>query len=71
MLMLAACTALVVQEVSQHGAVNITLLPLSTGAAALDGSPYGFFFIRSATSTQWTISIQGTALASGQALPEQ
>jgi hypothetical protein len=28
------------------GAVNITLLPLTTGAAALDGTPYGFFFVR-------------------------
>ena len=39
---------------------NITLLPLSTGAAALDGSPYGFYFARPATpSTKWTISIMG------------
>lgn len=40
--------------------VNITLLPLATGAAALDGSPYGFFYVPSTTqSKQWTISIEG------------
>ena len=44
---------------SGRSPVNITLLPMSTGAAALDGSPYGFFFLGSNTSTQWTISIQG------------
>ena len=44
---------------SGRSAVNITLLPMSTGAAALDGSPYGFFHLGSNTSTQWTISIQG------------
>ena len=44
---------------SSRSPVNITLLSTSTGAAALDGSPYGFFFLGSNTSTQWTISIQG------------
>ena len=45
-----------------RGEVNITLLPLETGAAALDGSPYGFFFVPSTTSTRWTISIEGQRL---------
>lgn len=43
---------------------NITLLSLSTGAAALDGSPYGFYFVKyegdvSAHRDRWTISIEG------------
>jgi hypothetical protein len=50
-----------------HGAVNITLLDLSTGAAALDGSPYGFFFLPSVkNSTQWTISIEGGGWCVGE-----
>ena len=45
-------------------ASNITLLPLSTGAAALDGSPYGFYFVKYAGDVpahrnRWTISIEG------------
>ena len=48
--------------------VNITLLPLSTGAAALDGTPYGFFFVKgSGGSKQWTISIQGGGWCVGEA----
>lgn len=43
---------------------DITLLPLSTGAAALDGSPYGFYFVKysgdiPAHNTRWTIAIEG------------
>ena len=43
---------------------NITLLPLSTGAKSLDGSPYGFYFVPyhgdvDAHKTRWTISIAG------------
>ena len=45
---------------ASKGAVNITLLPLSTGAAALDGSPYGFYFVPSQTgSTKWSIFLNG------------
>jgi len=41
-------------------AVNLTLLDSSTGAACLDGSQYGFYFVKSTTgSKKWTISIQG------------
>ena len=40
--------------------VPLTLLPSSTGALCLDGSPYGFYFVPSTTgSKSWTISIQG------------
>ena len=44
-----------------HGVANITLLPIESGARSLDGSQYGFYFIRSPsrTSTRWTISIEG------------
>jgi len=39
---------------------NIVFLPLDTGAACLDGSPYAFYFVKgSANSTKWSISIQG------------
>lgn len=43
---------------------DITLLPLESGAAALDGSPYGFYFVRysghvQAYKNRWTISIEG------------
>jgi hypothetical protein len=43
---------------------NLTLLPLSTGAAALDGSPYGFYLVPyegdiAAHRHRWTISIEG------------
>jgi len=41
-------------------AVKVTLLPLATGAACLDGSPYGFYFVPSLKgSTKWTVSIEG------------
>ena len=40
--------------------VPITMLPLASGAACLDGSPFGFYFVPSKTgSTKWTIGIQG------------
>ena len=41
---------------------NLTLLPLETGAACLDGSPYGYYFVPSAgnnASAPWTISFMG------------
>jgi hypothetical protein len=42
------------------GAVPLTKLSLDSGAACLDGTPYGFYYVPSKTgSTQWTISIQG------------
>jgi len=42
------------------GEAPLTLLPLDTEAACLDGSPYGFYFVPSTTnSTKWTVSIQG------------
>ena len=42
------------------GSAPPTFIPLETGAACLDGSPYAFYFIPSTTgSTQWTISIEG------------
>jgi hypothetical protein len=41
----------------------LTLLPQDAGTespACLDGSPYGFYLVRSTTnSTKWTISIEG------------
>lgn len=53
-----------------HGAVNITLLPMSTGAAALDGSPYGFFFVKASNPAEkrWTISIEGGGWCVGNAV---
>ena len=50
------------------GAVNITLLPLETGAAALDGSTYGFFFVRADNpkETRWTMSIEGGGWCVGE-----
>jgi hypothetical protein len=40
--------------------VPITWLPLSTNAACLDGSPFGFFHVPSTTnSTKWTLYFQG------------
>merc|ERR1719478_1513322 len=45
------------------GTAPLTLLPQDKGdesPACLDGSPYGFYFVPSATnSTKWTIYIQG------------
>ena len=42
------------------GRAPLTLLDMSTGAACLDGTPYGFYHVPSKTnSTLWTISIQG------------
>ena len=43
---------------------NLTLLPLSTGVAALDGSPYGFYLVPyegdvAAHKHRWTISLEG------------
>jgi hypothetical protein len=38
----------------------LQMLPLSTGAACLDGSPYGYYLSPShSNSTRWVISIQG------------
>ena len=43
----------------QNTFVNLTFLPLSTEAACLDGSPYAFYFVKSATgSTKWTIDLE-------------
>jgi hypothetical protein len=40
--------------------VPLQLLPESTGAKCLDGSPYGYYFVPSPThSKKWTISIEG------------
>lgn len=40
--------------------VPATMLPLTAGGAAcLDGSPYGFYFVPSASSSKWTISFEG------------
>ena len=45
------------------GSAPLTLLPQDKGnesPACLDGSPYGFYFTKSASgSTKWTISIEG------------
>lgn len=51
----------VVHVTTGHGEANITLLPIESGARSLDGSPYGFYFIRSPSrnSTRWTVSIEG------------
>ena len=39
---------------------NFIKLPLDTEAACLDGSNYGFYYVKSKTnSTKWTISIEG------------
>ena len=39
---------------------NLTLIPLDTGAACLDGSAYGHYFTPSPSgSDQWTIFLQG------------
>ena len=39
---------------------HLTLLPATTGAACLDGSPYGFYFAPSSKgSSKWTVSIEG------------
>lgn len=47
-------------DASVNAAVPITLLSLETGARALDGSQYGFYFVPSATgSRKWTIYFQG------------
>ena len=35
------------------------LLPLSTGAACLDGSPYAFYFTPNRSSTRWGIEFRG------------
>jgi len=62
----ATATTTTATTTSTTTTANITLLPLSTGAASLDGSPYGFYFVPyhsepavPAQSTHWTISIQG------------
>ena len=34
-------------------------LPLSSGAACLDGSPYAFYFARNRSSTRWSIYFGG------------
>ena len=42
------------------GSTFLKMLPLSTGAACLDGSPYGFYLNPSRSkSSKWVISIQG------------
>ena len=42
------------------GVAPLTLLDLDTGAACLDGTPYGFYFVPSKTNSKlWTIDIQG------------
>ena len=63
---LLAASAVAVSALVMAGSTisNITLLPLETGAAALDGSPYGFYFIKYSGDiaehrNRWTISIQG------------
>ena len=39
---------------------DLSFLPLTTGAACLDGSPYGYYFVPSTTgSKSWTISLEG------------
>jgi hypothetical protein len=39
---------------------HLILLPATTGAACLDGSPYGFYFAPSTKgSSMWTVSIEG------------
>eukprot|EP01047_Picozoa_sp_COSAG01_P048819 COSAG01_NODE_4783_length_4747_cov_3.078959_3_plen_340_part_00 len=53
-----------VAALASRAVSDITLLPLSTGAAALDGSAYGFYFVRyagdiAAHRNRWTISIMG------------
>ncbi len=47
-------------HVATEGNVPITFVPLSTGAACLDGSPYGFYYVgNSPDASKWTISIEG------------
>ena len=42
------------------GPAEFIKLSSETGAACLDGSPFGFYFRKSSTgSTQWTVGIQG------------
>ncbi len=55
---------LMLNSIAVASSANITLLPLSSGAAALDGSPYGFYFEKYAGNVpahngRWTISIEG------------
>ena len=61
---LALTVAVLLASIASASSANITLLPLSTGAAALDGSPYGFYFEKyagdvTAQSHRWTISLEG------------
>lgn len=56
--------AVLLASITTATSAKITLLPLSTGAAALDGSPYGFYFEKyagdiAAHSNRWTISLEG------------
>ena len=67
--LLVSSAAILVSPHAQSNA-NKVLLPLSTGAACLDGSPYAFYIARNRSSTRWTLYFRGGGWCYNESLCE-